>query len=58
MKEKIIQIIGSGIEPERAELKANEIIINFNAYMVKVLEEQCDYTTSATEFARKIFINL
>lgn len=30
MKKKIIDIIGHGIEPERAELKADEIIELFN----------------------------
>jgi hypothetical protein len=39
MKEKIIQIIGFGIEPERAELMADEIILNFNAHILTVAKE-------------------
>ena len=39
MKEKIIQIIGHGMEPERAELMATEIILNFNAHIIKVAKE-------------------
>ena len=39
MKEKIIEIIGFCMEPERAELKADEIILNFNAHIIKVAKE-------------------
>lgn len=39
MKEKIIEIIGFGMEPERAESKASEVIILFNEMIVKKLKE-------------------
>jgi hypothetical protein len=39
MKEKIIQIIGFGMEPERAELMADEIILNFNSHIITVAKE-------------------
>jgi hypothetical protein len=57
MKEKIIEIIGHGIEPERAELMAGEIILNFNAYMIEKLKE-VEPTGSITDLATKLFINL
>jgi Zn-dependent alcohol dehydrogenase len=40
MKDKIIEIIGFGMEPERAELKADEII--------KLFESQCPLCQSCT----------
>lgn len=39
MKEKIIEIIGFGMEPERAELKATQIIILFNQRVIDVLKQ-------------------
>ena len=57
MKEKIIEIIGHGIEPERAELMAGEIILNFNAYMIEKLKE-VEPGGSITDLATKLFINL
>ena len=57
MKEKIIQIIGSVIEPERTERMANEIILNFNAYMIEKLKE-VEPDGSLTDFATKLFINI
>ena len=39
MKEKIIEIIGFGMEPERAELKACQIIILFNQRILDKLKE-------------------
>jgi hypothetical protein len=57
MKEKITQIIGSIIEPERADRMANEIILNFNAYMIEKLKE-VEPGGSLTDFATKLFINL
>jgi hypothetical protein len=56
MKEKIIQIIGYGMEKERAELKANEIIINFNAHIITVFKESKDL--NPTDLLDKLFINL
>jgi hypothetical protein len=56
MKEKIIQIIGAGMEPERAELKASEIIINFNSHIIAALKEM--KSSDLTEFIDKIFIKL
>jgi hypothetical protein len=57
IKEKIVQIIGHSIEPERAELMAGEIILNFNAYMIEKLKE-VEPGGSLTDFASKLFINI
>ena len=39
MKEKIIEIIGFGMEPERAELKAEGIIILWNEMIIAKMKE-------------------
>jgi hypothetical protein len=57
IKEKIVQIIGHGMERERAELMASEIILNFNAYLIEKLKE-VEPGGSLTDFATKLFINL
>ena len=38
MRTKIIEIIGFGIEPERAECKADELIELFKAEMVEMIK--------------------
>jgi hypothetical protein len=57
IKEKITQIIGSVLEPVKAERMANEIILNFNAYMIEKLKE-VEPGGSLTDFATKLFINI
>ena len=54
LKEKIIEIVGFGIEPERAELKANELIINFNSHIIKVFKDSRNL--DPTELLDKLFI--
>lgn len=56
MKESIIEIIGFGMEPEMAELKASELIILFNQRVVDVLKEAKN--NDLTEIIDKIFIKL
>lgn len=56
MKEQIIEIIGQGMEYERAELKATQVIILFNQSIVDALKES--KTADITEFVEKIFIQL
>jgi hypothetical protein len=56
MKEKIIEIIGFGMEPERADLKAVEIILSFNSHIIKVFKESKDL--NPTELLNELFIKL
>lgn len=56
MKEKIIDIIGFGMEHERAELKASQIIILFNQHIIDVLKSTKNY--DAEEIINGIFIRL
>lgn len=56
MKEKIIEIIGHGMEPERTELKAMEIIMQFNSHIITTFKESKDL--DPTELLNKLFINL
>lgn len=56
MKEKIIEIVGFGMERERAELKASQLIILFNQRIVDSLKE-CK-SNDITELVEKIFIKL
>jgi len=56
IKEKINQIIGSIIEPERAELMAKEIIINFNSHIVKTLRENKE--ADLVEILEKLWIKI
>jgi len=39
MKEKLIELIGFGMEPERSEIKANQIIVLFNQMIIDKLKE-------------------
>ena len=39
MKEKLIELIGFGMEPERAEIKANQIIVLFNEMIIEKMKE-------------------
>jgi len=43
MKEKIIKIIGFGMETERAECKANELIILFNDRVIEKMKQDKPY---------------
>jgi hypothetical protein len=54
MKEKIIEIIGFGMERERAEMKANELIILFNRHLLAAVESTPDYDPA--KIINKIFI--
>jgi hypothetical protein len=54
MKEKIIEIIGFGMELERAELKAKELIILFNFHLL----EKANESYTLTELLEKTFINI
>jgi hypothetical protein len=56
MKEKIIEIIGAGIGPEGAELKACEIIINFNIHIITTLKKM--ENSDLNEFVEKLFIKM
>lgn len=56
MKAKIIEIIGHGMEPERAELKAMEILLLFNSHVIKTFKESKDL--DQTELLNNLFINL
>ena len=56
MKEKIIEIIGHGMEPERAELKAMEIIIAFNELIVEKLKDMKGNDLEI--FVNSIFISI
>lgn len=56
MKEEIIKIIGFGMEPERADLKASQLILLFNESIIKALKES--KSSDIAEFVNKIFIKL
>lgn len=56
MKEKIVQIIGSIIEPVKAEQMANEIIVNFNDHFITTLKN--NRGASESEIFHELFINL
>ena len=56
IKEKINQIIGSIIEPERAERMAKEIIINFNSHIIKTLRENKE--ADLVEILEKLWIKI
>jgi len=43
MKEKIIEIIGFGMEPERAELMARKLIILFNDRVIEKMKAGKDW---------------
>jgi len=59
MKEKIIEIIGFGMEHERAELKAREIINLFNTRVVSTLEEiKTDADRKTFDAVAKLFTHL
>ena len=59
MKEKIIEIIGFGMEPERAELKAHEIIVLFNEMIVAKLKEiKMTSSMETFETVSNLFIKL
>ena len=55
MKEKIIEIIGHGIEPERAEMKAQELIILFNEHILNEFKKNTD--NNMNHFINQIWIN-
>jgi hypothetical protein len=54
MKEQILDIIGFGIEPERAELKASQLIVLFNQHMLDKAKE----SKTLADLIEKSFINL
>lgn len=54
MKEEIIKIIGFGMEPERAEIKARELIILFNLHMLDNAKE----SSNIAELIERTFINI
>jgi len=56
MKEKIIEIIGHGMEPERAELKADELIILFNEHILNKFKESLD--NNANNLMMSIWIKM
>jgi hypothetical protein len=56
MKEKIIKIIGSVLERERAELMADEIILNFNSHIITVANET--KTGDWSDFLEKLWIKM
>ena len=56
IKEKINRIIGSIIEPERAEQMAKEIIINFNSHIIKTLRENKE--ADLVEILEKLWIKI
>ena len=60
MKEKIIEIIGFGMEPERAELKASQIIILFNQRILDTLKasKSKGYAVDGYDIIDEIFIKL
>jgi hypothetical protein len=56
MKEKIIDIIGFGMEPERAELQAAQLMIIFNQHIIDGLKK-CN-SSDINELIDNIFIKI
>ena len=56
IKEKITQIIGFVLAPQKAELMANEIIINFNEHIIQTLKENKE--ADLVEILEKLWIKI
>ena len=57
MKEKLIELIGFGMEPERAEIKANQIMVLFNEMIIAKMKEVKHREVTFDDIS-SLFINL